>query len=181
VYQVRAENLNVAANSILLAGVCCWLVECPLHNHVEKLPEELQNPKTKAAATKEHPPFDKLSQNQQPNQAPPSPKRKTNTMASEDEKKKEEEEVIKEVDEAAVAVTAAATEKTEEEEPLTPSNKRRFFPRVKHLLTREWESVSIFCLCHGIGCHVLSLIVTLTWLLFFLLLLCFSYTLHITN
>jgi hypothetical protein len=65
----------------------------------------------------------------------------------------EAEEVVKEE----TAIEAKAAEATDDEEdgnnndnqtmPDTPSNKRRFFPRVKHLLTREWEYVSTLLDC----------------------------------
>lgn len=55
------------------------------------------------------------------------------------------EDVMKVVDETAAAVSVAAVEKNDIEEALASGAKRRFFPRVKHLLTREWESVSLVC------------------------------------
>lgn len=52
------------------------------------------------------------------------------------------DDVMKVVDETAAAVAVAAEEKTDIDDALAVGSKRRFFPRVKHLLTREWESVS---------------------------------------
>ena len=53
------------------------------------------------------------------------------------------DDVLKVVDETAAAVSVAAEEKNDiHDDPLASGSKRRFFPRVKHLLTREWESVS---------------------------------------
>ena len=51
---------------------------------------------------------------------------------------------MKVVDETAAAVSVAAEEKNVNDiEEALGGTKRRFFPRVKHLLTREWESVSL--------------------------------------
>ncbi|CAJ1954731.1 unnamed protein product [Cylindrotheca closterium] len=50
------------------------------------------------------------------------------------------DDVMKVVDETAAAVAVAAEEKTDIDDALGAGSKRRFFPRVKHLLTREWES-----------------------------------------
>eukprot|EP00980_Cylindrotheca_fusiformis_P021709 scaffold8535_cov132-Cylindrotheca_fusiformis.AAC.17 len=62
----------------------------------------------------------------------------SSSTPEEEEKKKSED---KGTDEETGNGTTAADESGEGgDDPMTPSNKRRFFPRVKHLLTREWES-----------------------------------------
>jgi hypothetical protein len=68
--------------------------------------------------------------------------------------KEKVEDVVVEEDEDDVAAVAAVVEAAAKsaasglaatlDDDGTPSGKRRFFPRVKHLLTPEWEFVSSF-------------------------------------
>jgi hypothetical protein len=66
-------------------------------------------------------------------------------VASATKEKVEEDEddvaAVVEVVEAAAKSAASALVATLDDDG-TPSGKRRFFPRVKHLLTPEWEFVS---------------------------------------
>jgi len=63
-------------------------------------------------------------------------------MASDDDKKKTDDkgDDQKKTEESKTAEDKKTSEEDDDDAvPGTPSNKRRFFPRVKHLLTREWE------------------------------------------
>jgi hypothetical protein len=59
-----------------------------------------------------------------------------------DKKEDDEEVVAAAAEQAAEEVAKAVNDDDEDNEALTPSGKRRFFPRVKHLLAIEWEPVS---------------------------------------
>jgi hypothetical protein len=60
----------------------------------------------------------------------------------EDKKEDDEEVVAAAAEQATEKVAKAVNDDDEDNEALTPSGKRRFFPRVKHLLAIEWEQVS---------------------------------------
>jgi hypothetical protein len=65
------------------------------------------------------------------------------TSATKEKVEEDEDDVaaVVEVVEAAAKSAASALVATLDDDG-TPSGKRRFFPRVKHLLTPEWEFVS---------------------------------------
>ena len=70
-------------------------------------------------------------------------------MAKDDSKtddKKKDADVESKIEDCKAAVEEgkdkAKDDSDDEGIPGTPGSKRRFFPRVKHLLTREWEFVS---------------------------------------
>ena len=96
-------------------------------------------------------------------------------MASDDDKKKTDDkgDDQKKTEESKTAEDKKTSEEDDDDAvPGTPSNKRRFFPRVKHLLTREWEYVSSTKL--RIYCSPLRPGTTLTSLLSFLFLVRFG-------